>query len=245
MQDELGGKKALASLGDDACQLLIVRHGETEWNKERRLQGQMHPGPSLNQQGRRQSAALATGLATSKPIHHIYTSDLLRALETAEILGEELAKLYQVPPITRLPLLRERALGVLQGLTYSDAAEQEPEAFLALRSRDSASAIPGGGESWNELCDRAAAALSSIAGAHPGQRVVVVTHGGFINAAHHQATGHGPTGRVANCSINVLRIGSTSLGGSMAWAVELWGDVAHLEDGVGWSHAAFGGSDSG
>ena len=136
--------------------LLLVRHGETDWNAEGRLQG--HTDRPLNDFGRRQASALAERLA-GDGITAVYSSDLSRALETAEILAARL----ELPVVTD-PDLRERNWGSWEGLTgpERDRVEYVGEANEAARRADDARRAGGSREQ------------------HPGERVVVVTHGGSL-----------------------------------------------------------------
>jgi broad specificity phosphatase PhoE len=135
--------------------LLLVRHGETDWNASGRLQG--HTDQPLNDYGRRQAAKLAAQLETGD-VAAIYASDLSRAKETAEILGARLGL-----PVVLDPDLRERNWGSWEGLTPTE--------------RD---AVTFEGEAPEQHRDRMLQAVHRIAERHPGERVVVVTHGGSM-----------------------------------------------------------------
>ncbi len=117
--------------------LIVIRHGETAWNRERRLQGQLDI--PLNETGRAQARALATALA-GEPIDAVYASDLSRAMATAAPLAEVLG--LQVRPDARL---RERSYGTLQGKTYAEVAEYLPEDFARWQARVPDYAPPEGG----------------------------------------------------------------------------------------------------
>jgi broad specificity phosphatase PhoE len=135
--------------------LLLVRHGETDWNAEGRLQG--HTDRPLNDYGRRQAKELAERLA-GEGADAIYTSDLVRAQETAEIVGERLGLTVVVDPD-----LREKDWGTWEGLTGDERVHVE---FA--------------GESTQDHRERVMGAVRRIAARHPDQRVVVVTHGGSL-----------------------------------------------------------------
>jgi probable phosphoglycerate mutase len=135
--------------------LLLVRHGETDWNAEGRLQG--HTDRPLNDHGRRQAAALAERLADDD-IDAVYASDLARARETAEILAERLGL-----PVVTDPDLRERNWGNWEGLTGTE--------------RDRVEYV---GEDREAHGARVIQAVRRIAAQHPGERIVVVTHGGSL-----------------------------------------------------------------
>ena len=153
--------------------LLLVRHGETDWNASGRLQG--HTDRPLNDYGRRQARELADRLADDG-IAAIYTSDLSRAKETAEIVGARLGL-----PVVIDADLRERNWGSWEGLTPS---ERDAVAFE--------------GETPQEHRDRLMRAVRRIAARHPAQRVVVVTHGGSMRRVQAAVTGiASPV--VANC----------------------------------------------
>ena len=135
--------------------LLLVRHGETDWNAEGKLQG--HTDRPLNDYGRRQAQALADRLV-DEDIDALYASDLSRARETAEILGETLGLAVDVDPD-----LREKNWGSWEGLTSEERLHVAYE-----------------GETSEEHRERTLRAVERIAGRHPSGRVVVVTHGGSL-----------------------------------------------------------------
>jgi uncharacterized phosphatase len=155
--------------------LLLIRHGETDWNAEGRLQG--HTDRPLNDYGRRQAHALAERLASDE-IAAIYASDLARARETAEIVGARLGL-----PVVLEPGLRERDWGSWEGLTGSE--------------RDRVEYV---GEAPGEHAERVLAAVHAIAGRHPAGRIVVVTHGGSMRRV--QAVTYGVALPVVeNCAV--------------------------------------------
>jgi broad specificity phosphatase PhoE len=155
--------------------LLLVRHGETDWNAAGRLQG--HTDRPLNEHGRGQAKELAERLAV-EGADAIYASDLSRAKETAEIVGERLGL-----PVVIDADLREKNWGNWEGLTGDERVHVEFE-----------------GESTQEHRDRMIRAVKRIAERHPGQRVVVVTHGGSLRRV--QAFVNGVADAVIdNCSV--------------------------------------------
>jgi broad specificity phosphatase PhoE len=153
--------------------LLFVRHGETDWNAEGRLQGQTDR--PLNDYGRRQARELAARLA-GDGVAALYASDLSRAKETAEIVGAELGL-----PVVVDPDLRERNWGTWEGLT---PAERDAVAFV--------------GETPQEHRERTMRAVRRIAERHPDQTVVVVTHGGSLRRIQAAVTGIAQP-VIANC----------------------------------------------
>lgn len=161
--------------------LWLIRHGETDWNVAGRLQG--HREVPLNENGLRQARALAATLAKEPPFAALYSSDLGRAKETAAAAAEVLGL-----PVTSRSELRERNFGVLSDLTWVEAEAKHPELFSRLRARDP-DFVPAGGESLSQTFARTVTALNSIAREWPGAQVLVVTHGGVIDAAWRAANG--------------------------------------------------------
>jgi broad specificity phosphatase PhoE len=152
-------------------ELLLVRHGETDWNRDLRVQG--HADRPLNDTGREQARAIAEELAR-ETIDAIYTSDLARARETAELIAERAGV-----PFVLEPQLREIDVGEWQGLTRAEIEEQFPEGMRSWHERGHGWEE---GETYEELAERVLTALDRIVRAHPGGRVVVVGHGGTIRA---------------------------------------------------------------
>lgn len=147
--------------------LILARHGETDWNRENRFQG--HADPPLNDLGRRQSAELAETLA-GETIARVYTSPLRRARETAEIVAARLGL-----DVEAVGALREIDVGSWSGLTRDEVAARFPDAYALW--------LDGGhgfedGETYEELRTRVVPALQELAGRHPEDAVLVVTHGG-------------------------------------------------------------------
>ncbi len=149
--------------------ILLIRHGQTDWNVIRRSQG--HLDIPLNQVGRRQSELLAQRLA-GWPVSALVSSDLTRASETADILGRVLG----LAPVLDSDL-RERHGGIFQGQTGEELKLRYPEALRAFRESGQP---PPGGEGNLALARRAAPALERIAADHRGEMVAVVTHGGTL-----------------------------------------------------------------
>ncbi|MBD0330117.1 MAG: histidine phosphatase family protein [Thermoleophilia bacterium] len=181
-------------------ELLLVRHGETDWNAEQRFQG--HADPPLNERGRGQARELARQLRGAH-LEALYTSPLRRAAETAAILSVCLGL-----PARPLGALREIDVGEWQGLTRTEVEERFPEAFARWLAFG-----PGweAGETYEQLGARVLAGFREIAAAHPRGRVLVVTHGGPLRSALAVCAGvpYGVSRRhidaVANCGI--VRLG--------------------------------------
>lgn len=199
-------------------QILLIRHGETLWNRERRMQGQTDT--LLSDAGRAQAAALGRRYAGSK-LTAIYSSDLARAWHTADAIARSTGR-----DIIADRRLRERSFGVFEGLTRSEMGTRYPEEHRRFESRDPDYLIPGG-ESAREFYARCLACLTEIAERHAGGEVVVVTHGlvldSLYRAAHGMALDAPRTAPLLNASVN-----SFSYEGR-GWRMNYWGDVAHLE----------------
>ena len=157
--------------------ILLARHGETEWNRVGRWQGQADP--PLNETGRQQARVLAVQLG-GDGIAAVYSSDLRRARETAAIVAERLGL-----PVTEERALREIDVGSWSGLTRDEVRDRYPEGF----ARWLAGEIGHDGETREQLADRVVAAVERIANAHSDEHVLVVTHGGAIRALRRHAAG--------------------------------------------------------
>ncbi|KAL1809898.1 hypothetical protein ACET3Z_026888 [Daucus carota] len=182
----------------DYAEIIVIRHGETKWNATGKIQGHLDVG--LNDNGRQQAAAVADRLSKESKISAIYSSDLRRALDTAEIVATSCRGLELIKD----PALRERHLGDLQGIVRNEAAKINPEAHKALVSRSKDQEIPGGGESINQLYQRSTSCLQRIGDKHRGERVVVITHGGVMRALHRRASPHERGKKVRNTSVSVF-----------------------------------------
>lgn len=151
--------------------VLLIRHGQSKGNAERRFGG--HTATPLSSRGRKQAEATARTLK-SESLTAIYSSDLARAMETARPAAN----------LTRLPIngtsaFRERGVGVLEGLTFEDAAQQHPEQYAALLRRDFEHVLTGG-ESYRQLLDRAWQKLDEIIAQNRGGKIAVFSHTGTI-----------------------------------------------------------------
>lgn len=161
-----------------ATTIVLVRHGETDWNRDNRFQG--HADPPLNDAGREQARALAEDLRF-ETFAAVYTSPLRRAAETAAILGAELG----LPPVEHASLM-EVDVGSWSGLTRTEVEARFPAAFI--RWLEFGHGWEDG-ETYDELGERVLAGLSSIAAEQPDEAVVAVTHGGPIRSALAAAEG--------------------------------------------------------
>jgi broad specificity phosphatase PhoE len=159
--------------------ILLARHGETDWNRERRWQGLSDL--SLNEFGREQARALAEELEAI-PLSAVYASDLRRAHETALIVGER--KGLAVTPMREL---REIDVGSWTGLSYDEVKERFRDAYTQMRTRTGRGWE--GGETYAEMGRRVLEAMRRIASEHPGDAVLVVTHSGPIRSVRAHALG--------------------------------------------------------
>jgi|YNPBryBLVA2012_1023415.scaffolds.fasta_scaffold15478_2 broad specificity phosphatase PhoE len=198
--------------------LYIVRHGETTYNVEGRIQGQSDA--PLTPLGLRQASAVAERLAPER-FTAIYSSDLGRAVTTAQIIGERLAV-----GVTRTPLLRELHFGVIQGLTRDEIEQQYPESEHEWRRRKDTMRPPGA-ESWEQMVRRCRQFLDEIDRIYnPDQQVLVVAHGGslrgLIIAALNLPLGFRRQVHTQNASLSIIETGPNP-------ALWLLNDVCHLD----------------
>lgn len=189
----------------------LLRHGETDWNREYRLQG--HRDIGLNPTGQEQAAELARRLAGIR-LDAVYASDLARARATAEPLARGCGLEVRVRTG-----LRERNYGVFEGLTAAQIGQNHPEDYRRWRTHDPHFVIPGG-ESLAGFRDRIHRDLEELARSHPGQVIAVVTHGGALDMVYRRSLGlswHGPRAcAIPNAAVNEVRIGPTS------WEIVTW-----------------------
>jgi 2,3-bisphosphoglycerate-dependent phosphoglycerate mutase len=206
----------------DATRIIAIRHGETPWKVDTRIQGQRDI--PLNDTGRWQAERLARALAAHEPIDMVYTSDLLRAWETARAVSESTGA-----PMVADEGLRERGFGVFQGKTFAEIEATLPEESLLWRKRDPFWA-PEGGESLTAMRRRVVETLHTLASRHTGEQIVLVAHGGVMDLLYRAATGQelqAPrTWQLGNTAIN--RLLWTPAGLSLVG----WSDTSHLEDGA-------------
>ncbi|HIA34019.1 MAG TPA: histidine phosphatase family protein [Candidatus Lambdaproteobacteria bacterium] len=198
-------------------EIILIRHGETEWNSQQRMQG--HSNSDLSSVGQAQIQALGQWMK-NVPFDHIYSSDSLRAKQTAEAItqfsGHEL----------KIDLrLREKNLGVFEGLTSEEARERHPEVFRLFKTAGSKYVIDEG-ESTQQLQDRALEIVDEIRIKHPEEHVLLVTHGGFIRVVMKHSLGlslETPT------RFLIRNTGVFRLVWEDKWIVSQMGGVSHLE----------------
>ena len=198
--------------------ILAIRHGETAWNVETRIQGQCDIG--LNDTGRWQAERLVLALADDR-LDAVYSSDLQRALDTASGLAAGAGLALRTDAA-----LRERGFGIFEGLTFADIEQRYPTESLRWRRRD-ADFGPEGGETLRAFYQRAVSGVASIASRHRGQHVAVVTHGGVLDALYRAAS------RIALDAPRTWHIGNASLNrllhGDHGFTLVGWSDSQHLE----------------
>ena len=198
-------------------ELILIRHGETEFNREGRFQG--WTDAPLNEHGRRQAGRLAARLAHER-IDALHCSDLLRARQTAAPAAAALGLAAQADAH-----LREQGFGVLEGLTVAEARRHQPEA-LDTWCRHEADAAPPGGESVRAFHERVLTALRDIAARQAGGRIAVVTHGGVLDIVWRAAHGlplDGPRAcAIPNTGLNRVTVDAERLD------ISSWGEDAHL-----------------
>lgn len=197
--------------------LIAVRHGETEWNVQRREMGQLDS--PLTVRGIAQAEALGRRLSGIK-FDELYSSDLGRAIQTAEIIATKCGKQVQLDAG-----LRERHMGLFQGLTWAEMLEKYPADQEAYKRTGFYDAVPGG-ETAQQRLDRSVRVLTTIAERHPDQKVVVVTHGGFLMGFFEFVLGipfgNGKRFKKQNASYNAFEFVQSK------WCLETWNDLSHL-----------------
>lgn len=202
----------------ESTKVILIRHGETEWNLSGRWQG--HADSPLSPRGVSQAIALGERMS-NESLDHFYTSDLERAQHTARLIGEPSGWLANP-----MESLRERDLGVLEGLTTDEMIDKFPNEYHSFRNEGPDYQIPHG-ESFRQFCDRCDQALEEISARHPGERIGLVTHGGFLGAIFRYVLKIPLDAErnyvLLNCSIN--RLEKTDKG----WNLVSWGDIAHLD----------------
>jgi probable phosphoglycerate mutase len=198
-------------------EIILIRHGETEWNSQQRMQG--HSNSDLSSVGQAQIQALGQWMK-NVPFDLIYSSDSPRAKQTAEAITQFSGHELQFDQ-----RLREKNLGVFEGLTSEEARERHPEVFRLFKTAGSKYVIDEG-ESTQQLQDRALEIVNEIRIKHPEERVLLVTHGGFIRVVMKHSLGlslETPT------RFLIRNTGVFRLVWEDKWIVSQMGGVSHLE----------------
>ena len=199
--------------------VLAIRHGETAWNIDGRIQGQLDV--PLNDTGRWQVHRLALALA-DECIDAVYASDLLRAMETAQAVARASAD-----PIVTDAGLRERGFGVFEGLSYAQINARWPDLAERWRKRDPGFGAPGG-ETLNQFYARSVATATRLAALHPGQTIALVSHGGVMDCLYRAAT------RVALDAPRSWQLGNAAINRLLytpqGFTLVGWSDTCHLDE---------------
>lgn len=201
-------------------EFVLIRHGETDWNRERRFQGQSDP--PLNATGLGQAERLARRLA-AEPADVFVSSDLQRARQTAAALARAWAR----EPELR-PGLREQAFGRLEGLTAPVIQERHPQLWARWLEHRADFALPDGGESLVAFSARVLADLHELAQRHAGRRIAVVTHGGVLDMVWRAAKGL-PLDGLRQCDIPNTGVNRLQWSGGRLRVIA-WAEAAHLAD---------------
>ena len=203
----------------DATRIIAIRHGETSWNADSRIQGQRDVG--LNDTGRWQAKRVGEALADEE-ITAVYSSDLGRAHQTAQHISEATGI-----PVIADEGLRERSFGIFEGKTFDEIHEHFPDHAQNWRKRIPDWQPPEGGESLLELRERVRSTMIELARRHPGEQIVVVAHGGVLDTLYRIATGqevNSPrTWELPNGAINRL------LWTPEGFTLVGWSDTQHLD----------------
>jgi probable phosphoglycerate mutase len=201
-----------------ATRICMVRHGETDWNAERRIQG--HIDIPLNPAGQAQAEATAGGLA-GQDFAAAYSSDLRRAWETARIAAAPLGLRVHAERG-----LRERHYGCLQGLTAAELLDRHPDLHARYLARDPDCAFDDG-ESLGAFAARVVATVEALAARHAGASLLLVSHGGVLDICHRRASGKALSATrdfaIPNAALNWFEVAD---GG---WRLLAWADRRHLE----------------
>jgi len=200
-----------------STRLCLVRHGETAWNAEGRVQGQLDI--PLSATGLAQAKAVAAVLA-GESFDAIYSSDLVRVRQTAQPIAELLKK-----DVLLDERLRERHYGAFQGITYAEAKQRFPQDYARFRAKDLDFDF-GTGESLLRFNVRCMDVVNDLLRKHSGKSLLVFTHGGVLEMVHRHATGQRLTTprdfEIPNAAINRVEVGPEG------WRILAWADIHHL-----------------
>jgi 2,3-bisphosphoglycerate-dependent phosphoglycerate mutase len=203
----------------EGTRFCVVRHGETAWNAEGRVQGQLDV--PLSQAGVGQARAVARALSQER-FDALYSSDLVRVRQTAAPSARRLGLAVSCDAA-----LRERHYGVFQGMTYAEARTRLPADYARFRSKELDFDFGGGGESLSAFSARVLAYFEALCERHCGESLLVFTHGGVLEMLYRHATARGlSTPRdfeIPNAALNRLERGAGR------WEVIRWADLAHIE----------------
>ena len=203
---------------DSSTRILAIRHGETAWNRDTRIQG--HLDIPLNESGLAQASRLTEALQ-SEALDAVYCSDLARARQTAQGLAAGAGL-----PLHEETGLRERSFGIFEGMTWQEIALRWPEQCLRWRQRDAEFGAEGG-ETLAAFYARCIGTIERIAAAHPGKTVVIVAHGGVMDCLYRAAT------RLALDAPRSWTLGNAAINRLLyspeGFSLIGWNDDAHLQ----------------
>jgi len=209
---------------DSTTDLILIRHGETAWNRELRFQG--HADVPLNDIGHEQARRLGLRLASETAVQHIFSSDLMRAQQTAAPGAQQLSL-----PVATSAALREQFFGVVEGMRSDEIQSLHPRAWEEWLEFREDHAMPEG-ETPREFHARIIAALGNIASEHRGRHLIVVTHGGVLDMVWRTARGLSLSGPrrsdIPNAGFNRIRIADPSRPDDIE--IVEWADARHLAD---------------
>jgi probable phosphoglycerate mutase len=204
-------------------ELILIRHGETDWNRELRFQGQLDV--PLNATGLEQARRVAERLA-QEPLHQLVSSDLQRARQTADAVAQRQRPQVQLDPVLDAAL-REQHFGMAEGMRAPDIKTEHPQAWEQWVRFDADYAFEGG-ESTRAFHARVMTAVRALVQKHPQQTLVVVTHGGVLDMIYRSALGLSLSGprlsEIPNAGVSRVRIEAESI------AILSWADTQHLAD---------------
>ncbi|WP_345536877.1 histidine phosphatase family protein [Variovorax defluvii] len=205
-----------------SIELILIRHGETDWNRELRFQG--HIDVPLNDTGHEQARRLGLRMARESA-HHLVSSDLMRAQQTAAPAAQQLGL-----DILTSVALREQNFGLVEGMRAEEIQAQHPRAWEDWLKFNEDHAMPEG-ESTRQFHARVMETLGSLAATHAGKTVIVVTHGGVLDMVWRTARGLGLNGprrsEIPNAGFNRIRVADAA----RPTAIDIldWADTAHLD----------------
>ena len=202
-----------------STKVCIIRHGETDWNKEGRIQGQLDI--PLNETGRAQALTMASRAAHFK-FDALYSSDLARAIETANALAQ-----FSHLDIETLPQLRERHFGFFQGLYKAEAPEKYPEVYALYQARDVDINFESG-ESLTDFSERVINIFNELVSRHAHGQIAVVCHAGPLDIMYRHATDH-PLHTARDFAIPNSALNWFHHDGHR-WQLDQWDDHRHVKD---------------
>ncbi len=205
-------------MDSSVTRLLLVRHSETQWNREGRYQGQQDS--PVTPEGLAQAEAVAGRLRNVR-VDALYASDLGRCITTARAIERATGV-----PLRVEERLRERNHGLFEGLTKAEVKQRYPDAYAEYRGPYGSDYVLPGGESRRQVYDRAVAVMQDLAEGHRGEQIAVVGHAGFFyvffNFVMHVPIDVRNVFTIRNCSLSMVSLDGTR------WRVETLGDVCHL-----------------